>query len=181
MGAPRAFVPLIPSAHWKGVSILRLGGAVFVLSHSCCLAVIRHLVDRCAQERDKQCLEQAQQDEERQRPRKLHEEERLRRAESTRKKDGEDRGKQDVQDKLGRLFPQHQEPAKSAVHSPWSTAGIRGQNVLENKSSSLPHPPEKRPYLIRPSPGYIINRGHSVRLLFGDSAAVHSVGSLGFV
>nr|KAF6477759.1 intersectin 1 [Molossus molossus] len=77
---------------------------------------------RRAQERDKQCLEQAQQDEEHQRPRKPHEEERLRRAESTRKKDGEDRGKHDVQDKQGRLFPQYQEPAKSAVHSPWSTA-----------------------------------------------------------
>ncbi|XP_054434050.1 intersectin-1 isoform X2 [Pteronotus mesoamericanus] len=77
---------------------------------------------RRAQERDKPCHEHAQQDDEHQRPRKPHEEEKLKREEGARKKDGEDRGKQEAQDKLGRLFPQHQEPAKPAVHAPWSTA-----------------------------------------------------------
>ncbi|XP_053772799.1 intersectin-1 isoform X3 [Desmodus rotundus] len=77
---------------------------------------------RRAQERDRPCLEHVQQDDEHQRPRKLHEEEKLKREESTRKKDGEDRGRQEVQDKLGRFFPQHHEPAKPAVHAPWSTA-----------------------------------------------------------
>lgn len=38
-------------------------------------------------------------------------------------------------------------------------------------------PLEKFPYLIRPCPGYI-NRGENASLLFGDSAAVHSLGSL---
>ncbi|KAF6119244.1 intersectin 1 [Phyllostomus discolor] len=77
---------------------------------------------RRAQERDRQCLEHAQQEDEHARPRRPHEEEKLRREESARKKDGEDRGRPEVQDKLGRLFPQHHEPAKPAVHAPWSTA-----------------------------------------------------------
>ena len=140
--------------------------------------MIKRVVDRRAQERDRPCLEHVQQDDEHQRPRKLHEEEKLKREESTRKKDSEDRGRQEVQDKLGRFFPQHHEPAKPAVHAPWSTAGTRGQNVLENKSSAFSHPSEKFPYVIRPYPRYI-NRGDNVRLLFWDSAAVRSVGSLG--
>ncbi|XP_066226388.1 intersectin-1 isoform X4 [Saccopteryx leptura] len=77
---------------------------------------------RRSQETDRQHLEHVQQDDEHQRPRKLHEEEKPRREESARRKDGEDRGRQEVQDKLGRLLPQHQEPTKPAVHAPWSTA-----------------------------------------------------------
>ncbi|XP_074245419.1 intersectin-1 isoform X5 [Saimiri boliviensis] len=77
---------------------------------------------RRAQERDKQWLEHVQQEDEHQRPRKLHEEEKLKREESVKKKDGEDKCKQEAQDKLGRLFHQHQEPAKPAVQTPWSTA-----------------------------------------------------------
>lgn len=77
---------------------------------------------RRAQERDKQWLEHAQQDDEHQRPRKLHDEEKLKREESVKKKDGEEKGKQEMQDKLSRLFHQHQEPAKPAVQAPWSTA-----------------------------------------------------------
>uniref|UniRef100_A0A2K6M3C9 Intersectin-1 n=1 Tax=Rhinopithecus bieti TaxID=61621 RepID=A0A2K6M3C9_RHIBE len=77
---------------------------------------------RRAQERDKQWLEHVQQEDEHQRPRKLHEEEKLKREESIKKKDGEEKGKQEAQDKLGRLFHQHQEPAKPAVQAPWSTS-----------------------------------------------------------
>ncbi|XP_023389645.1 intersectin-1 isoform X5 [Pteropus vampyrus] len=77
---------------------------------------------RRAQERDKQWLEHVQQDDEHQRPRKLHDEEKLKREESVKKKDGEEKGKQEMQDKLSRLFHQHQEPAKPAVQAPWSTA-----------------------------------------------------------
>ncbi|XP_064236192.1 intersectin-1 isoform X8 [Aotus nancymaae] len=77
---------------------------------------------RRAQERDKQWLEHVQQEDEHQRPRKLHEEEKLKREESVKKKDGEDKCRQEAQDKLGRLFHQHQEPAKPAVQAPWSTA-----------------------------------------------------------
>ncbi|XP_037593577.1 intersectin-1 isoform X7 [Cebus imitator] len=77
---------------------------------------------RRAQERDKQWLEHVQQEDEHQRPRKLHEEEKLKREESVKKKDGEDKCKQEAQDKLGRLFHQHQEPAKPAVQASWSTA-----------------------------------------------------------
>lgn len=94
---------------------------------SCFLAVIKRFVDRRAQERDTQWLERAQQDDEQQQPRKLHDEEKLKREDSVRKKDPEEKGKQEMQDKLSRLFHQHQEPAKPAVQAPWSTTGIRGQ------------------------------------------------------
>uniref|UniRef100_A0A673T128 Intersectin-1 n=1 Tax=Suricata suricatta TaxID=37032 RepID=A0A673T128_SURSU len=76
---------------------------------------------RRAQERDKLWTEQAQQDDEQQRPRKIHDEEKLRREESVKKKDGEEKGKPDAQDKMSRLFHQHQEPAKPASQAPWST------------------------------------------------------------
>uniref|UniRef100_A0A8D2DYB0 Intersectin-1 n=1 Tax=Sciurus vulgaris TaxID=55149 RepID=A0A8D2DYB0_SCIVU len=77
---------------------------------------------RRAQERDKQWLEHVQQEDEHQRPRKLHEEDKLKREDSIKKKDGEEKGKQEAQDKLSRLFHPHQEPAKPAVQAPWSTA-----------------------------------------------------------
>ncbi|XP_072596867.1 intersectin-1 isoform X7 [Vulpes vulpes] len=76
---------------------------------------------RRAQERDKQWIEHVQQDDEHQRPRKIHDEEKLRREESVKKKDSEEKSKPDMQDKMSRLFHQHQEPAKPAVQAPWST------------------------------------------------------------
>ncbi|XP_048960707.1 intersectin-1 isoform X7 [Canis lupus dingo] len=76
---------------------------------------------RRAQERDKQWIEHVQQDDEHQRPRKIHDEEKLRREESVKKKDSEEKSKLDTQDKMSRLFHQHQEPAKPAVQAPWST------------------------------------------------------------
>uniref|UniRef100_A0A8D1CU89 Intersectin-1 n=1 Tax=Sus scrofa TaxID=9823 RepID=A0A8D1CU89_PIG len=77
---------------------------------------------RRAQERDPPWLEHMHPDEEQPRPRKPHEEEKLRREESVKKKDSEEKGKQEMQDKLSRLFHQHQEPGKPAVQAPWSTA-----------------------------------------------------------
>nr|XP_023404209.1 intersectin-1 isoform X3 [Loxodonta africana] len=74
---------------------------------------------RRAQERDKQWLEHVQLEDEHQRPRKLHDEERPKRDESVKKKDSEEKG---MQDKLSRLFHQQPEPAKPAVQAPWSTA-----------------------------------------------------------
>ncbi|CAO2632397.1 Itsn1 [Lemmus lemmus] len=71
-------------------------------------------VGRRVQERDKQWLELAQQ-EEHPRPRKPHEEDKLK------KKEGEERAKPEAQDKLSRLFHPHQDPAKPAVQAPWST------------------------------------------------------------
>lgn len=103
-----------------------------VLNWSCFLAVIKHFVDRRAQERDKQWPEHVPQDEEPQQPRKLHDDEKLKREESVKKKDGEEKGKQEMQDKLSRLFHQHQEPAKPAVQAPWSTTGIEGKIIPEN-------------------------------------------------
>ncbi|XP_043449617.1 intersectin-1 isoform X10 [Prionailurus bengalensis] len=76
---------------------------------------------RRAQERDKLWTEHTQPDSEQQRPRKIHDEEKLRREESVKKKDGEEKAKPDTQDKMSRLFHQHQEPAKPAVQAPWST------------------------------------------------------------
>uniref|UniRef100_A0A8C8TMU0 Intersectin-1 n=1 Tax=Peromyscus maniculatus bairdii TaxID=230844 RepID=A0A8C8TMU0_PERMB len=76
---------------------------------------------RRVQERDKQWLEHAQQ-EEHARPRKPHEEDKLKREDSVKKKEGEERAKPEVQDKLGRLFHPHQDAAKPAVQAPWSSA-----------------------------------------------------------
>uniref|UniRef100_A0A8C6FT89 Intersectin-1 n=1 Tax=Moschus moschiferus TaxID=68415 RepID=A0A8C6FT89_MOSMO len=77
---------------------------------------------RRAQERDQQWLEHVHQEDEQQRPRKPHEEEKLKREESVKKKDSEEKGKPEMQDKLSRLLHQHQEPAKPSVQAPWSTA-----------------------------------------------------------
>ena len=104
------------------------GDHTAVLTWSCFHAVTRRFVDRRAQERDQQWLEHVHQEDEQQRPRKPHEEEKLKREESVRKKDSEEKGKPEMQDKLSRLFHQHQEPAKPAVQAPWSTAGMRDQN-----------------------------------------------------
>ncbi|XP_058152168.1 intersectin-1 isoform X3 [Dasypus novemcinctus] len=76
---------------------------------------------RRAQERDKQWLEHVQQEDDHQRPRKLHDEEKLKREESVKKKDSEEKGKQEMQDKLSRLFHPHQDSVKPAVQAPWST------------------------------------------------------------
>ncbi|XP_054981789.1 intersectin-1 isoform X3 [Sorex araneus] len=77
---------------------------------------------RRAQDRDKPWLERVQRDEELPRPRKAVDEESLKRDESVRKKDGEDKGEPETQDRLSRLFHPHPEPAKPAVQAPWSTA-----------------------------------------------------------
>ncbi|XP_036600614.1 intersectin-1 isoform X1 [Trichosurus vulpecula] len=69
---------------------------------------------------DKQWLDRVQQDEEYQRPKKLHDEEKLR-EEPVKKKDGEEKGKQEMKDKLSKLFQQHQEPAKPTLQTPSSS------------------------------------------------------------
>uniref|UniRef100_A0A674JSW8 Intersectin-1 n=1 Tax=Terrapene triunguis TaxID=2587831 RepID=A0A674JSW8_9SAUR len=77
---------------------------------------------RRIQERDKQWLDRVQQEEEYQRQKKLQEEEKPKREEIIKKTDSEDKGKQEMQDKLNKLFHQHQEPAKPAIQAPWSSA-----------------------------------------------------------
>ncbi|XP_051840874.1 intersectin-1 isoform X1 [Antechinus flavipes] len=69
---------------------------------------------------DKQWLDRVQQDEEYQRPKKIHDEEKLR-EEPVKKKDGEEKGKQEMKDKLNKLFQQHQEPAKPILQTPSSS------------------------------------------------------------
>ncbi|KAM9172309.1 intersectin-1 isoform 3-T7 [Pangshura tecta] len=77
---------------------------------------------RRIQERDKQWLDRVQQEEEHQRQKKLQEDEKPKREEIIKKSDSEDKGKQEMQDKLNKLFHQHQEPAKPAIQAPWSSA-----------------------------------------------------------
>ncbi|KAM4888309.1 intersectin-1 isoform 4-T4 [Thomomys bottae] len=77
---------------------------------------------RRAQERDKQWLEHVQQEDEHQRPRKHHEEDKPKREDTVRKKDSEEKGTQEAPDKMSRLFHPHQEPTKPAFQAPWSTA-----------------------------------------------------------
>uniref|UniRef100_A0A8C0GVP4 Intersectin 1 n=1 Tax=Chelonoidis abingdonii TaxID=106734 RepID=A0A8C0GVP4_CHEAB len=77
---------------------------------------------RRIQERDKQWLDRVQQEEEHQRQKKLQEDEKPKREEIIKKTDSEDKGKQEMQDKLNKVFHQHQEPAKPAIQAPWSSA-----------------------------------------------------------
>ncbi|XP_064327193.1 intersectin-1 isoform X3 [Phalacrocorax carbo] len=77
---------------------------------------------RRIQERDKQRLDRVQPEEEPQWPKKIQEDEKQKREEITKKKESEDKGKQEVQEKLSKLFQPHQEPTKPAVQAPWSNA-----------------------------------------------------------
>ncbi|XP_038262511.1 intersectin-1 isoform X5 [Dermochelys coriacea] len=77
---------------------------------------------RRIQERDKQWFDRVQQEEEHQRQKKLLENEKPKREEIIKKTDSDDKGKQEMQDKLNKLFHQHQEPAKPAIQAPWSSA-----------------------------------------------------------
>uniref|UniRef100_A0A452HRF6 Intersectin-1 n=1 Tax=Gopherus agassizii TaxID=38772 RepID=A0A452HRF6_9SAUR len=77
---------------------------------------------RRIQERDKQWLDRVQQEEEHQQQKKLQEDENPKREEIIKRTDSEDKGKQEMQDKLNKLFHQHQEPAKPAIQAPWSSA-----------------------------------------------------------
>ncbi|XP_028938168.1 intersectin-1 isoform X2 [Ornithorhynchus anatinus] len=79
-------------------------------------------VQRRAHEREKPWPDRAQQDEDYHRPKKPHEEERLKREEAAKKKDTEEKGAQEMQEKLSQLFKPHPEPAKPAVQAPWSSA-----------------------------------------------------------
>ncbi|XP_075288574.1 intersectin-1 isoform X3 [Opisthocomus hoazin] len=77
---------------------------------------------RRIQERDKQRLDRVQPEEELQWPKKIQEDEKQKREEITKKKESEDKGKQEMQEKLSKLFQPHQEPVKPAVQAPWSNA-----------------------------------------------------------
>ncbi|XP_060054650.1 intersectin-1 isoform X3 [Erinaceus europaeus] len=91
---------------------------------------------RRVQERDnKQWLEHVQADDEPQRPRKVQEEDKLKKEESVRKKESEDKGKQEVQDKLSQLLHQHQEPAKPGVQAPWPTTTEKGPLTISTQEN----------------------------------------------
>ncbi|KAM6291036.1 intersectin-1 isoform 3-T5 [Porphyrio hochstetteri] len=77
---------------------------------------------RRIQERDKQRLDRVQPEEELQWPKKIQEDEKQKREEITKKKESEDKGKQEMQEKLSKLFQPHQEQIKPAVQAPWSNA-----------------------------------------------------------
>uniref|UniRef100_A0A672V153 Intersectin 1 n=1 Tax=Strigops habroptila TaxID=2489341 RepID=A0A672V153_STRHB len=77
---------------------------------------------RRIQERDKQRLDRVQPEEELQWQKKIQEDEKQKREEITKKKESDDKGKQEMQEKLSKLFQPHQEPIKPAVQAPWSNA-----------------------------------------------------------
>ncbi|PKU37032.1 hypothetical protein llap_12664 [Limosa lapponica baueri] len=77
---------------------------------------------RRIQERDKQRVDRMQPEEELQWPKKIQEDEKQKREEITKKKESDDKGKQEMQEKLSKLFQPHQEPIKPAVQAPWSNA-----------------------------------------------------------
>ncbi|KAM6100390.1 intersectin-1 isoform 4-T6 [Theristicus caerulescens] len=84
---------------------------------------------RRIQERDKQRLDRVQPEEELQWPKKIQEDEKQKREEITKKKESEDKGKQEMQEKLSKLFQPHQEPVKPAVQAPWSNAEKAPLNI----------------------------------------------------
>ncbi|XP_053163533.1 intersectin-1 isoform X2 [Hemicordylus capensis] len=77
---------------------------------------------RRTQERERQWLDRIQQEEEHLRPRKIQEEEKQKWEEISKKKENEDKNKQEVQEKLNKLFHPYKDPAKPALQAPWSTA-----------------------------------------------------------
>jgi len=94
------------------------------------------LSNRRIQERDKQRLDRVQPEEELQWPKKIQEDEKQKREEITKKKESEDKGKQEMQEKLSKLFQPHQEPVKPAVQAPWSNAGRekKSRNAISHTS-----------------------------------------------
>lgn len=79
--------------------------------------------NRRIQERDKQRLDRVQPEEELQWQKKIQEDEKQKREEITKKKESDNKGKQEMQEKLSKLFQTHQETIKPAVQAPWSNAG----------------------------------------------------------
>lgn len=96
----------------------------------CLTGLRRHLnwSNRRIQERDKQRLDRVQPEEQLQWPKNIQEDEKQKREEITKKNESEEKGKQEMQEKLSKLFQPHQEPIKPAVQAPWSNAG-RGKKM----------------------------------------------------
>lgn len=91
-----------------------------------CLTGLRNHLNwsnRRIQERDKQRLDRVQPEEQLQWPKNIQEDEKQKREEITKKNENEEKGKQEMQEKLSKLFQPHQEPIKPAVQAPWSNAG----------------------------------------------------------
>uniref|UniRef100_A0A8C5T6M1 Intersectin-1 n=1 Tax=Malurus cyaneus samueli TaxID=2593467 RepID=A0A8C5T6M1_9PASS len=78
-------------------------------------------VQRRIQERDKPRLDRGQPDEEPQWQKKIQEDDKQKREEVPKKKEGEEKGKQEMQEKLSKIFQPHQEPHKPG-QAPWSNA-----------------------------------------------------------
>uniref|UniRef100_A0A8D0H951 Intersectin-1 n=1 Tax=Sphenodon punctatus TaxID=8508 RepID=A0A8D0H951_SPHPU len=79
-------------------------------------------VQRLTQDRDKQWLDRVHQEEEHQRQKKLQEEEKQKREEIGKRKENEDKSKQEMQEKLNKLFHHHQDQTKPVIQAPWSNA-----------------------------------------------------------
>lgn len=77
------------------------------------------------QDRDRQWLDRIQQEEEHKRPRGIQDEEKQKWEELSKKKENGDKNKQEMQEKLNKLFHQHKDLPKPAIHTPWSSAGMK--------------------------------------------------------
>ncbi|XP_042312379.1 intersectin-1 isoform X3 [Sceloporus undulatus] len=77
---------------------------------------------RRTQERERQWLDRIQQEEDHVKPRKIQEEETQKWEELNKKRENDDKNKQEVQEKLNKLFHHHKDPTKPAIQAPWSTA-----------------------------------------------------------
>uniref|UniRef100_A0A670K317 Intersectin-1 n=1 Tax=Podarcis muralis TaxID=64176 RepID=A0A670K317_PODMU len=72
--------------------------------------------------RERQWLDRIQQEEELPRPRKIQEEEKQKWEELSKKKENDEKSKQEVQEKLDKLFHPFKDATKPALQAPWSTA-----------------------------------------------------------
>uniref|UniRef100_H3AP45 Intersectin 1 (SH3 domain protein) n=1 Tax=Latimeria chalumnae TaxID=7897 RepID=H3AP45_LATCH len=87
---------------------------------------------RRAQEQEKQWQEQVQKEEEEERRWKMQDEEKQKKEDATKMKEPEEKSKQEMQDKLNKLFQQHQEPVKQPALADWPTTGIYSEKAHLN-------------------------------------------------
>ncbi|KAJ7320547.1 hypothetical protein JRQ81_020058 [Phrynocephalus forsythii] len=76
---------------------------------------------RKTQERERQWLDRIQQEDEHPKPRKMQEEEAQKWEELNKKRENDDKNKQEVQEKLNKLFHQPKDPTVPLFQAPWST------------------------------------------------------------
>nr|XP_014342050.1 PREDICTED: intersectin-1 isoform X2 [Latimeria chalumnae] len=92
---------------------------------------------RRAQEQEKQWQEQVQKEEEEERRWKMQDEEKQKKEDATKMKEPEEKSKQEMQDKLNKLFQQHQEPVKQPALADWPTTEKAHLNMINQEGVKI--------------------------------------------